>query len=352
MHVCQIIPTLSAGGAEKLSINLSNELAKSNIKTTLIVLYKYPGSDKLLNMVSSSVNIIQLNYPLNEKLKMMFSLTKNIIKLKPNVVHCHLRSIFFVAPFILLKNRFKLFFTLHSRDVNYEFNKWQRRYIKILINQAGLKTVLINNYQTHSFIRYFNEKFKIIKNAIPLSCQSYDNHSNLFDGIKVAHVGRLDPVKNQVALIKAAKSKNISLTLICPENQEFYEYSREVKNEIDTDIKFISFSNDVIKDISSCDFFCLSSYKEGLPLSLLESMSIGLIPILTPFDGHDTILDGLESKYITEGFSAKDIENVFNEIKKVKKGDVERMKADVISFFRHNYSMEKCIEEHISYYRS
>jgi len=352
MHVCQIIPTLSAGGAEKLSVNLSNELAKVNIKTTLIVLYKYPGSDKLLDMVSDDVDIIQLNYPLNKKLNMMLSLTKLIIKLRPSVVHCHLRSIFFMAPFIFFKNKFKLFFTLHSRDVNYEFNKWQRQFINLLTYQTGLKTVLINKHQTSSFIRYFNENFKLIKNAIPSNYESPDNYRKLSGSVNVAHVGRLDPVKNQKALIKAAKSKNISLTMICPENQEFSEYSREVKNELGENINFISFSSNVIKDISNCDFFCLSSYKEGVPLSLLEAMSIGLIPILTPFDGYDTILDGLDSKYITEGFNAKDIEGVFSEIEKIKVEDIDRMKADVITFFRSNYSMENCIEEHVSFYKN
>jgi glycosyltransferase involved in cell wall biosynthesis len=50
-------------------------------------------------------------------------------------------------------------------------------------------------------------------------------------------------------------------------------------------IRFLGFRSDVPDLLAAADFFLLPSVTEGLPLSLLEAMSIGLPAIATPVGG-------------------------------------------------------------------
>ena len=124
---------------------------------------------------------------------------------------------------------------------------------------------------------------------------------------------------------------------------EYAEYYRRHPQ-----IHIIGERNNVGDYMSLADYFVLSSDFEGLPLTLLEAMSIGITPISTPAGGVvDVIKDGVNG-YITKGF---DDDEFYKKIKTVieTKGVISPnvIRCDYIE----NYSMQTCAEKYYFVYR-
>jgi glycosyltransferase involved in cell wall biosynthesis len=66
----------------------------------------------------------------------------------------------------------------------------------------------------------------------------------------------------------------------------------EYKNVI-----FVGKTNDVQKYLNSCKYFISSSESEGLPNSLLEALSMGLIPIVSSIPQHLEVLEEINAVY-------------------------------------------------------
>ena len=63
---------------------------------------------------------------------------------------------------------------------------------------------------------------------------------------------------------------------------------------ISQNIYFMGSVPNVQDYMKTCDFLCMSSKYEGMPITLLEAMANGLIPIVTPVEGIlDLITDNI-----------------------------------------------------------
>lgn len=55
-------------------------------------------------------------------------------------------------------------------------------------------------------------------------------------------------------------------------------------------VRFLGFRTDVPNLMSAADFFLLPSRHEGISMALLEAMGHSLIPVVTPYRGHDDVV--------------------------------------------------------------
>jgi len=114
---------------------------------------------------------------------------------------------------------------------------------------------------------------------------------------KIITSGRLADQKNQSLLIRAYKkiqnrSNTKLLILGTGEKQEDLQRLTE-KLGLDVDVLFLGWRKNPFNIISKCDVFVLSSDWEGLPLVLIEAMSLGVPVISTDCpSGPSEILDG------------------------------------------------------------
>jgi glycosyltransferase involved in cell wall biosynthesis len=70
--------------------------------------------------------------------------------------------------------------------------------------------------------------------------------------------------------------------------------------------------------LKKCDIFLLPSFYEGLPMSLLETMSFGQVPIVTPVGSIPmVIIDNVNGIFIRLK-NTEDIVNAVTELKKNK----------------------------------
>lgn len=127
---------------------------------------------------------------------------------------------------------------------------------------------------------------------IEFSYNTYTSHSkeeiekilNDKNKIKFINIGRFSKEKGHDRLIKAFKqieqtNKNVYLFLIGGLGKEFENVLKMVKEEVNNVIIIKNLDNPY-PILKKCDLFILSSYYEGLPMTIMESLILN-IPILS-----------------------------------------------------------------------
>ena len=100
--------------------------------------------------------------------------------------------------------------------------------------------------------------------------------------------------------------------------------------------------------LNHADAFCLTSLFEGLPITLIEAMACGCIPVCTPVSGViDIIRDG-ETGFISRDFTT----DAFKEtVERFLENGRDAMKQDLKKLFTNRFSMEICAANYADLYR-
>ena len=132
---------------------------------------------------------------------------------------------------------------------------------------------------------------------IKLIKDNYRKEMNLkADDIVLIAIGELNRNKNYKTLIEAInliKDTKIHL-LICGIGKEKENLVELVKKYgLEKNVHFLGFRNDIPELLSISDIFVQTSYREGLPRSIMEAMSSGLPCVVSKIRGNvDLIEDG------------------------------------------------------------
>ena len=184
----------------------------------------------------------------------------------------------------------------------------------------------------------------------------FENVKNEIEGYKngkdipvFIHVGRYYPEKNQKRLFDAIeKLHNAGKEFLLVVLGINYENSPHMSLNETGYIKIIGAKNNVADYLAFSDYFLLSSNWEGLPLAMLEAMSMGCIPISTPAGGVvDVIKDG-ENGLLCPTFDTTDY---YKTIEKVFEKDFAISKERVINDYQEKYTMEACANKYYDVYK-
>ena len=112
-------------------------------------------------------------------------------------------------------------------------------------------------------------------------------------------------------------------------------------------VKILGTKQNVGDYLACADYFVLSSSWEGLPISLLEAMSIGCIPISTPAGGVVDVIKNGENGYISPSFNSEDFYKTvcksFNDTELIDK-------ETIINDYKENYTIEVCASKYYNAY--
>jgi glycosyltransferase involved in cell wall biosynthesis len=116
------------------------------------------------------------------------------------------------------------------------------------------------------------------------------------NSVVLLSIGEMNKTKNHETVLKALvqlKNKNY-VYLVCGCGElESYLMNLADKFSISNKVKFLGFRNDIPEICIASDIFVFPSYREGLPVSVMEAMSAGLPVICARIRGNtDLIQDG------------------------------------------------------------
>lgn len=127
------------------------------------------------------------------------------------------------------------------------------------------------------------------------------------DSSRVIFVGRLEPQKNIMALLKACKMADFSLIVVGRGGleQAMIEESKSLGLHL---THYPSLQNeDIAKLYNQVRYFILPSLHEGLPKVLIEAMSAGMICIGTPTSGITDLLQPEVTGLLSDDFTSDSI---------------------------------------------
>lgn len=359
MKILQVTFNLSSGGGERFVVDLSNELSRSeDVILVQIQSNDDPHNAHYLSELNSRVKYINLGFKEGASWGVMKAIYRTIKAERPDVVNAHCTLLPLAMAAVLLKKPL-YFHTLHSLAERCLGTAYLKPLYKYLYKNK-VKAINISDICNESYERLYN-----LHNAIVINNgRSPVIPSNLLEDVKreveglklheddnvFIHVGRFHPVKNHKLLLETFKrliEEGEHVVLLVVGNG--FEGHEEYNNDFCNGIYFIGEKKNVGDYLICSDCFVMSSLKEGLPISLLEAMSVGLIPVSTPAGGVCDVIVNYENGYLSKSHDMAD----FYEAVKDSIGNVANItKERIINDYNEKYSMKACSEHYRELYHA
>lgn len=301
IKVVHFIHGLNMGGAETLVKNYALLLDRARFQVTVLC-YEHCGSPYEDVLRQNNIDVIYVcdEMPLYTKqgiiAKMVnhyqryWLIRRELRKLKPDIVHFHLRLSNYIR-FAGLDRNVRLFYTQH-----YDTSFWEKDYpddiknLKWLMKRYQVQSIALNKAMKASMDRILQtDQTRILNNGVDMSefqkaldRNAKRNELNVpQDAFVIAHVGRFDPIKNHEFLVKVfqqIKQKKPEAFLLMVGRGETEE---KVRNQLEGaglagSYRILHDRTDVAEILRACDAAVFPSFSEGLPLSLIEMQAAGL----------------------------------------------------------------------------
>lgn len=124
--------------------------------------------------------------------------------------------------------------------------------------------------------------------------------------------GELNANKNQITVIRAIKQLVESypeiLLLLAGNGPKENELRKAISEmDLENNVKMLGYHTDLEKYVNACDLVVSASYREGLPLNIMEAMICGKAVIASSNRGHRELVDEGETGYLLEASDASAI---------------------------------------------
>lgn len=359
MKILYVHYALGAGGAERLLVDLANRMAmdsENDVSLLTVCDINIPGKDHFLSELSDNIKFLNLHRFKGISLANMIDVWKIVVSEKPDIVHAHCSFWLVTLPAIFYRKSHYVT-TIHSLVQRWASGKLNHVISKFLF-KGKVQAVTISKACHQSYVDYYH-----LDNDVTIDngredvkrTERLSEVSHFIDSLKTypdtpifIHVARHHPVKNHERMFKTfgrLTDEGIDYQLIVV-GDKYDDYIDKYKDH--PNIHLVGKKDNVGDYMSLADYFVLTSDKEGLPITLLEAMSLGVIPVCTPAGGVvDVINDG------DNGYMASDVDDEMY-YQTVKRALAERGKISrdhIIEDFKEKYSMKICADKYFKVYK-
>lgn len=360
MKILHVIPNLIKGGAQRLVIDICNELSKKeSLECKVLVLSK---SNNEFQYCSSKLDItfckVKFQLSIFKKNQIHIDYYENFIdEFKPDIIHSHL----YFSELVCHENsrpNIKYFSHLHSNRSVFKKKTVFNFFSKKSIYEVFEKNRLLTKYKKANikFISISSDTYKFFTKEMPqnsndlLSLPNAINYSRFkllnktpsSNQIKLITVGSLVAKKNQIFLVEVVnyiKNKNydVHLKIIGDGLEREKIQNRILELKLTENIK-LSGKQDLIEEqLKKADFYVHSATYEPFGLVILEAMASRLAVVTLNGSGNSDIIDNEINGFILNENNYKKfgdiIINLFSkpsDYKKiVKKGYENALKYDI-----------------------
>lgn len=356
MKILEIIPQLSQGGAERFVVDLCNELSMRH-DVTLVVLHNIDKTGFFLKEISTRVKVFSMNKRKGFDMGLFFKLRDLIKKENPDIVHTHLRAIVYSLLAYLVPSHIKYIHTVHNDAAKEAGDGISRLCRKFAFKTKRVVPITISEESKKTFIDFYGITPPMIYNGRPaykesndLQCvkKEVDSLRSSLDAQIIVNVARVSPQKNQLVLANTINSLNnkgyhVDLLIIGKNDESLL--GRKLIDLGSQHVHLLGARTNPRDYMKFADAFCLSSTYEGMPITLIECFSMGLIPICTPVGGIVNMIEDGVNGILSKGTSVGDMELAIIRFLNMPKEEKDVMRNEsLISYSK--YGMMVCVQEY------
>jgi glycosyltransferase involved in cell wall biosynthesis len=205
-----------------------------------------------------------------------------------------------------------LIYTVHGWSFHQDqplFVKKMRELSERFLTSVSTSTICVSNSNQNDGIRGWNmkrsvviyngintEKFNPALEYKPVRKEFGITDDKTLIGFIVRMTIQKDPV-NLIRAMKIVMQKTKDVVLLMVGDGDLKQEVVQLVNEMNlsSNIIFEDFRQDVPDVLNAIDIYCLPSLWEGLPIGVLEAMSMSKVVIATPVDGTKEIITDMEN---------------------------------------------------------
>lgn len=357
MNILHIHPAMAGGGIEAMICGLANEMAKTQ-EVTVCSIFQPKDTDIFWNKLSSNIRKKTLGkVDKGFSLKEIYRVYTFIKEQKFDIVYLHGFIQYYLLAVLLLHKRVKFCYTIHS-EASKDNIGWGGRLFKFkrfCFTHNWITPITISYASQKSFYNLYKCDSKLIFNGVPnpqisdkipeiIRQYKYTSKTKIF-----LHPGRITKAKNQVVLCEVFKrlideGEDVVLFIVGPIGDRFiYD---EIEVFFSERIKYLGQRNDIPTLLAYSDAMCLPSLYEGLPVTLLEALSVGCISICSPVGGIVDVVKSGENGLLSRSSSFEDYYAIVKHYLQYSSDDVNDMKRNCLYSFK-KYNIENTSKEYL-----
>jgi glycosyltransferase involved in cell wall biosynthesis len=297
MRVLQLIPSLVVGGAESMAARLAQQLASWGHDVTVVSMHDPVGSWIESELQTSPIALHFLGKRPGVDLRMVLRISRLLARVRPDVLHTHLHVLTYAFPALAAWPRCRVVHTVHT-GADLEVTPLGRVVQHLAFRTRVLPVAVGGDVAKSIRAVYGIPPPRVIYNGIPVSKyataagtpaarQEIRASLGIGPGSPVfVCVGRLNPIKNHPALIRAFASERIAATgahlLIAGDGGHRNELEAQTRAAgLAERVHFLGDRSDVPRVLAAADVFVLASTREGNPLAVMEAMAAGKAVVAT-----------------------------------------------------------------------
>lgn len=362
MKIIELNHYLGGGGASRFMTDLSNQYAKDSSNAIIVITTNEsstPENDYISfkDDLDSRVHYITLGAKTGLSFKSIWGVFNLIRTEKPDVVHNHCNILLLLLP-ALLCSKVRYVHTIHTLVTHNYPGAIKRRVADWLYKSGRVQPVTISKECHDSYKEFFCRQEDVMITNGRCALRTTEKLSDVKDELSALgvcdniptflHVARHHPAKNHDRLFStferlSNEGMDYHLIVIGDHYDECVNRIKDKKH-----IHLIGPRTNIGDYMSFADFFVLSSDQEGLPLVLLEAMSMGVVPICTPAGGIKDVLRNGENGYIGRDLTD---EAFYTAIKQALSEQGKILANSIIQEYKEKYSMEVCAGKYMEVYR-
>ncbi len=323
MKIIHIIPSLQKGGAERLVLDICNELSiRPNIDVIIITFNNKNDYDFLCHNVNIKIISAKITPSILHKSIVDISELHSFINaFNPDIIHSHLFESEFISRWNTSQN-ITYFTHCHDNMIQFKNLSVKTFFSKKLFTAFYEKQIMINRYKKikNIFIAISTDTLKYFKHTLPktLNNNCFLLHNSIqFDRfesnkircinknkpLRLISTGSFVPKKNQMFLVNVVSSlvkKGISVQLtLLGDGKDFEKIKTHVSEHALSEFICMPGNVNNVEDyLSNSDIYVHSATYEPFGLALLEAMASGLPVVCLDGLGNRDILINGENGYI------------------------------------------------------
>ena len=311
--IMHVLLSMVVGGAEKLVYDLVRHPAFAECRPVICCLDAVGDLGEKLRQQGYMIHLKERRSGLD--LSVVPWLVDIIRREKVDIVHAHQYTpLFYSVPAALLAGRLRVVYTEHGR-LHPDSSSWKRQLFNPLLALGVDHLVSISSSTAKAMAKYDHlplRRIKVIHNGVDFSRLNpavdlpvKRRELGLSPGCRIiGTAARLNEIKNIPMMLRVfqlvLKSVPDTCLLIAGQGERLdalKAYAHELG--IGERVKFLGLRFDMPEIYQLFEVFLLTSFTEGISVTLLEAMGSGVPCVVTDVGGNGEVLTGGRTGYLT-----------------------------------------------------